>query len=83
MRTEYRIEPHGAEFILIEDSRGMVGIYSTSEAAEADLVRCLKKDGMSDTAQCLVNVAIKAFMKIHGVDRETAERWIRDVIDGA
>ena len=83
MRTEYRIEPHGAEFILIEDSRGMVGIYSTSEAAEADLVRCLKKDGMSDTAQCLVNVAIKAFMKIHGVDRETAERWIRDVMGGA
>ena len=38
---------------------------------------------MYKTAKLLVNTAVKSHMQIHGVDRETAERWIRDVMGGA
>ena len=31
---------------------------------------------MRKAASALIDVAIRAFMKMHGVDRETAQRWI-------
>jgi len=35
---------------------------------------------MYETAKLLVDTAVTAHMEIHGVDRETAERWIRDAM---
>jgi hypothetical protein len=32
---------------------------------------------MLDTAELLVNIAVKTHMLTHGVDRETALRWLR------
>lgn len=31
---------------------------------------------MRKTASALIDVAIRAFMKMHGINRETAQRWI-------
>ena len=33
-------------------------------------------EAMGKTASALIDVAIKAFMKVHEVDRKTAQRWI-------
>jgi len=39
--------------------------------------RCERDAAMLDTAELLVNIAVKTHMLTHGVDRETALRWLR------
>jgi hypothetical protein len=36
---------------------------------------------MRKAANALIDVAIRAFMKMHGVDRATAERWIVSAVE--
>jgi len=38
-------------------------------------------EAMRKTAIALIDVAIRAFMKTHGVDRETAQRWIVSAVE--
>jgi hypothetical protein len=45
--------------------------------------RCKKEHAISETAHLLMENAIKALMQLNGVDRDTAERAIRDVMGGA
>jgi len=81
MSNEYRIEPAGRAFIVIDDVGEQVDTYPTKEAAQQDIERCKKEDAMYETAKQLVDIAIKAHMHMHGVDRETARYWVCSAMD--
>jgi len=54
----------------------IVNRFSTEDAAQQDIERCKREDRMYDTAKQLVDIAIKAHMQMHCVDRETARYWV-------
>ncbi len=68
MSNEYRIEPAGPAFIVIDYAGEQVNTYLTEEAAKQDIERCKKEDAMYETAKQLVDTAIKAHMQMFGVD---------------
>jgi hypothetical protein len=76
MNTEYRIKSAGEQFIMIDPVGQQVGAYHTEEAAKADMER-RHEEQMRETAKLLLDVAVKAHMKIFSVDRETASYWVR------
>ena len=80
MTNQYRIEPVGNQFIVVDPSDEIAGRYTSKEEAWKNIERCKKEDAMYKTAKLLVNTAVKSHMQIHGVDRETAERALRDVM---
>jgi hypothetical protein len=45
--------------------------------------QCTPDEEMRRTAGDLIQVAIQAFMKIHGVDLKTAQRWIASAVVNA
>ncbi len=77
MSAEYKIQPDGAKFVVIDPTGEQVGIYPTEETARQGVERGRKRDAMLQTAKQLLDTAVKAHMQIHGVDRETALYWIR------
>jgi hypothetical protein len=82
MSTEYRIEPSGAAFIVIDPwGEKLVNTYPTEDAAQRDIERCQKEDEMWETAKLLVDIAIKTHMQRHGVDRETARYWVNSAME--
>ncbi len=81
MSNEYRIEPAGPSFIVIDGLGEQVGTYPTEDAAQQDVERCKREDAMYETAKLLVDSAIKAHMQMHSVDRETARYWISSAMD--
>jgi S-adenosylmethionine/arginine decarboxylase-like enzyme len=84
MSTEYRIEPAGPAYIVIEPwGEQLVHTYPTEDAARRDIERCKKEDAMWETAKLLVDTAIKTHMHMHDVDRETASYWINSALGGA
>ena len=80
MSNNYRIEPVGSAFIVIDDLGEPVGRYPTEDAAQQDIQRCMKEDAMWETAKLLVDAAIKAHTQMHDVDRETASYWINSAL---
>jgi hypothetical protein len=50
----------------------LVDAFPTEDAAKQDIERCKREDAMYETAEQLVDIAIKAHMRKFGVDRETA-----------
>ncbi len=76
MSNEYRIEPAGAQFIVVDPAGEIVNRYTTEDAALQDIERCKKEDSMYETAKLLVDTAIRAHMQMFGVDRETARYWV-------
>ena len=77
MTNDYRIEPAGPAFIVIDPwGEQLVNTYPTEDAARQDIERCKKEDAMYETAKQLVDFAIKAHMQVFGVDRETARYWV-------
>jgi hypothetical protein len=83
MITEYRIEPVGGQFIVVDPWGEIVGRYTSEEEAQQNIERCKREDSISDNAHILVENAVKALMQLNGLDRDTAERAIRDVMGGA
>lgn len=81
MTNEYRLEPAGNQFTVIDDLGEQVGTYPTEEAAKQDIERCKREDGMYETAKQLVDIAIKAHMERFGVDRETARYWVSSAME--
>jgi hypothetical protein len=82
MNSEYRIESVGAQFIVVDPWDEIVGRYTSEEEAQQNIERFEKEHAVSETARLLVENAVKALMQLNGVDRETAERAIRDVMGG-
>jgi hypothetical protein len=83
MDAEYRIEPVGSQFIVVDPWDEIVGRYTSAEEARQNIERCKREDSIADNAHILVENAVKALMQLNGVDRDTAERAIRDVMGGA
>ncbi len=83
MTNEYRIEIVGGQFIVVDPWDEIVDRCSTEEAALEEIERCKQSDAKYETARLLVDNAVKAFMQLHGVDRDAAERAIRDAMGGA
>ena len=81
MNTEYRIEAADREFIVIDSHGEKVGTHSTEDAAKRDIDRCKRNDAMYENAKRLVDIAIKAHMKMFGVDRETSRYSVRSAMD--
>ena len=81
MKSAYRIERCESGFVIFDPwGERLVDVFPTEEAAKQDIERCKKKDAMRQTAKLLVETAITAHMKIHGVDRETALYWINSAM---
>ena len=77
MSNEYRIEPTGPAFIVIDPwGEQLVNTYPTEDAANQDIERCKREDAMYVTAKQLVDFAITTHMQMFGVDRKTASYWI-------
>jgi hypothetical protein len=83
MDTDYRIEPVGSQYIVVDPWDEIVGRYTSEEEAQQNIERCKKEHAIAETASLLMGNAIKALMQLNGVDRDTAERAIRDVMGGA
>ncbi len=82
MDTEYRIEPAGSAFIVIDPwGERLVDTYSTEDAAKHDIERCKREDDMYETAQLLVDISVKTHMQRFAVDRKTALYWIRSATE--
>jgi hypothetical protein len=82
MSNEYKIEPVGGQFIVVDPWGEIVDRYPSEEEARQNIERCKREVAISDKAHLLVENAIKALMQLNGVDRETAERAIRGVMGG-
>ena len=77
MSDDYRIEPVGNAFIVIDPwGEQLVDAYPSQDAARQDIKRCKKEDAMYETAKQLVDIAIKTHMQMFEVDRETARYWV-------
>jgi hypothetical protein len=83
MGNKYKIELVGGQFIVVDPWGEIVDRYPSEEEARQNIERCKREVAISDRAHLLVENAIKALMQLNGVDRDTAERAIRDVMGGA
>jgi hypothetical protein len=81
MSNDYRIEPAGSQFTVIDPWGEIVNTYATEDAAKEDIERCKREDAMYETAKQLVDFAVKAHMEVFGVDRETARYWIHSAAE--
>jgi hypothetical protein len=79
--SEYRVETHGTEFVVIDHTGVAIGVYPTEDAAKQDIERCQREDVMWESAKLLVDRAIKVHMQIHDVNRETARYWVVSAIE--
>ena len=77
MGGEYRIEIVGNRYFVIDPSDELLGSYSSEEGARENIERFKKQDAMWETANLLLDTAIKAHMEIHGVDRDTSCRTLK------
>ncbi|SRR6266480_5087142 len=71
MSNEYRIEPAGAQFIVIDPAGEQVNTYPTIEAARQEIERCKREEKMYESAKLLVDTAIKS---AHGTGLELPAR---------
>jgi hypothetical protein len=71
MSIESKIETVGSQFIVVDPWDEIVGRYTSEEEAQQNI------------KHFKVENAVKARMQLNGVDRDTAERAIRDVTGGA
>ncbi len=81
MSKDYRIEPAGTHFTVIDPTGEQVDTYPSKEAAEQDIKHCKKEDRMYETAKHFVDTAIKAHMERFGIDREMARYWIHSAAE--
>ncbi len=72
MNAGYRIEPTADKFTVFGPYNEDVAVHSTREEAEQEIKRCLEEDKRSEMARILIDTALKSYMDMFGVDRETA-----------
>jgi hypothetical protein len=82
MSNEYRIEPAGPAFTVVDPwGEQLANAYPSEDAAKQDIERCMKEDAMYESARLLVDIAVKTHMQMHGVDRETARYWVSSAME--
>ncbi len=72
----YRIEPTADKFTVFGPHDEDVAVHPTREEAEQEIERCLQEDARSEMAKILVDTAIKSYMDMFRVNRETAREEI-------
>jgi hypothetical protein len=77
LANAFRVELIGNQFRVIDADGEEMGSYPSEDAARQVMECCERDAAMLDTAELLVNIAVKTHMLTHGVDRETALRWLR------
>jgi len=77
LANAFRVELIGNQFRVIDADGEEMGTYPSEDAARQVMEGCERDAAMLDTAELLVNIALKTHMLTHGVDRETALRWLR------
>jgi len=83
MSNEYRIEPADSSFIVIDPwGEQLVDAFKTEDPAKQDIERSKKEYEMFETAEQLVDIAVKAHMIQFGIDREAASYWIHSAMGG-
>jgi hypothetical protein len=81
MSTEYRIQPTGNHFTIIDPwGEHLVNVFPTEDAAKQEIERCKRNDEMWEAAKLMVEAAIKTHMELFGVDRETSRYWISSAV---
>jgi hypothetical protein len=81
MADGYRIRRAGTKFEIIDHAGETVGVYETLREAEYEIDVCVSDDAMWKSAKLLVEIAVAAYMRTHGVDSKTAQYWIREAAD--
>jgi hypothetical protein len=81
MHNTYRIRRDGAKFLIIDDTGETVSVHKGSREANKKIAVYTKDDSMWESARLLVGIAVNAYMKMQGVDKQTAHHWIRDAAD--
>lgn len=76
MNAGYRIEETADKFTVFGPHDEDVAIHFTREEAEREIEQCMEEDKRSEMAKILVDTAIKSFMDMFRVDRETARESI-------
>jgi hypothetical protein len=76
MNAGYRIEQTDSQFTVFGPHDEDVAVHATREEAEEEIKRCLQEDARSQMARILVDSAIKSYMDMYGVDRDTAREEI-------
>ena len=65
MSNEYRIQPTGNAFIVVDPwGEQLVDLFPTEEAAKQDIEGCKVEDAMYEAATQLVDIAIKAHARL-------------------
>jgi hypothetical protein len=60
MKTEYRIEPAGIQFIVIGPwGERLADVFPTEDAARKNIGRCKREDALYETAKQLMDIAIE------------------------
>ena len=83
MANEYRITPHGPQFLIIDQTGETVGVYKTEREAKDEIDLCISDDVMWKSARLPVKMSVDSFMKMRNVDSRTAHYWIREAADYA
>jgi hypothetical protein len=78
MNTRYHIETTGEDSKIFDPAGEAVDCCATKEEAEQRV--CQTENQIWKTAQILTDIAIKAQMLIHDLDRDTASYWIRKAV---
>jgi hypothetical protein len=64
MDTDYRIEPVGSQYIVVDPWDEIVGRYTSAEEAQQSIERCKKEPAISETAHLLMET-----QSSHAVER--------------
>jgi hypothetical protein len=82
MSDEYRMEPAGDAFIVIDPwGERLVDVFPTEEAAKEEIERCKREDALFETARQLVEISEEVLMQKFGIDRKTAQYWISSAME--
>lgn len=60
----------------------LVDLFPTEEAEKQDIECCKREDAMYETARQLVEISEEVLMQKFGVDRKTAQYWVRSAKGG-
>jgi len=59
----------------------IIGAYKTEQEAQRNIEICVQEDLMLKTARSLVKKAVDGLIRMHHIDRPTAQDWIREAAD--
>ena len=80
MSGDYTIEKTDYGFV-VTDPAGDTAVFSTEQAARADIERARKDDAMLAHAKTLLDLGVEKHMQKFGVGRDRAVYWIKSAAD--